>query len=46
MTGLERQRAVAWMHFALALARRNGSIDIEIEAVHERLKALGFEVDK
>ena len=46
MTALEKQRAVAWMHFALALARRNGTLDVEIEAVHRRLQALGFEVDK
>ena len=44
MTALEKQRAIAWMHFALAVARRAGALDIEIDHVYKRLKAWGYAV--
>ena len=44
MTALEKQRAIAWMHFALAVARRANNVDVEIAGVLKRLKAWGYAV--
>ena len=45
MSALEKSRAIAWMHFALAVARRNNNLDVEILAVERRLKSWSFKVD-